>query len=56
MKCPSNPSWKELVAVYPVFVMVGGRVLMKEKVGFAQYACLMCIMTGTVMVVTDALI
>ena len=44
-----------LLAVYPVFVMIGGRIFMKEKVGKAQYFFLLGIVAGSVLVVADTI-
>ncbi len=43
-----------IIAVYPVFVMIGGRVLLKEKVSLKQYICLLSIVLGSVLIVADA--
>ena len=40
-----------LVAVYPVFVMLGGRIFMKERVGAIQYVFLLGLVAGSIMVV-----
>ena len=40
-----------LLAIYPVLVMIGGRVLMKERISTAQYICLFSIIAGSVMVI-----
>ena len=45
-----------LVAVYPIFVMIGGRIFMKEKVSLNQYICLIGIITGSIMVIIDTVI
>ena len=44
-----------LVAVYPIFVMIGGRVIMKEKVSTAQYVFLLGIVAGSIMVIFDTI-
>ena len=44
-----------LIAVYPVFTMIGGRIIMKEKVSTAQYVFLFGIVAGSVMVIVDTL-
>jgi len=44
-----------LIAVYPVFVMIGGRVFMKERVSMTQYVFLLGIVAGSVMVVAGTL-
>ena len=41
-----------LLALYPIFVMIGGRIFMKEKVSTAQYVFLLGIVVGSVLVVT----
>lgn len=48
----NSVSTDPLTAVYPVFVMIGGRVIMKEKLSAAQYFCLLGIIAGSVMVIT----
>ena len=40
-----------LIAVYPVFAMLGGLVIMKEKVGVAQYIFLLGIVAGSIMII-----
>lgn len=47
----NSVSTDPLLALYPIFVMIGGRVIMKEKVSAAQYACLLGIVAGSVMVI-----
>ena len=47
----NSVSTDPLIAVYPVFVMIGGRVFMKEKLSAAQYLCLLGIVAGSVMVI-----
>lgn len=47
----NSVSTDPLLAVYPVFVMVGGRVIMKEKASTAQYILLLGIVAGSVMVI-----
>ena len=51
----NSVSTDPLLAVYPVFVMLGGRVIMKEKVSRSQYACLLGIIAGSVMVVAGTI-
>lgn len=48
----NSVSTDPLLAVYPVFVMLGGRVIMKEKVSAAEYVFLLGIISGSVMVIT----
>lgn len=40
-----------LLALYPIFAMIGGRIFMKEKVSTAQYVFLVGIVVGSVLVV-----
>ena len=47
----NSVSTDPLIAVYPVFVMIGGRVFMKERLSMAQYVFLLGIVAGSVMVV-----
>ena len=47
----NSVSTDPLIAVYPAFVMLGGRFLMKEKVSNAQYLFLLGIVAGSVLVV-----
>ena len=49
----NSVSTDPLLAVYPVLVMIGGRVFMKEKVSKAQYIFLLGIVAGSVLVVVD---
>lgn len=51
----NSVSTDPLLAVYPVFVMLGGRVLMKEKVSKEQYVFLLGIVAGSVLVVVDTI-
>ena len=51
----NSVSTDPLLAVYPVFVMLGGRLLMKEKVSKAQYIFLLGIVVGSVLVVVDTI-
>ena len=45
-----------LLAAYPVLVMLGGRVIMKEKISKSQYICLFSIIAGSIMVIADSII
>ena len=45
-----------LLAAYPVFMMIGGRIIMKEKVSPVQYVLLLGIVAGSVMVIADTLL
>ncbi len=45
-----------IIAVYPIFVMLGGRLLMKERVSVAQYIFLLGLVAGSVMVVVGTLL
>ena len=47
----NSVSTDPLIAVYPVFVMIAGRIFMKEKVSVGQYVFLLGIVAGSVMVV-----
>ena len=49
----NSVSTDPLLAVYPVFVMIGGRIFMKEKVSKQQYILLLGIVAGSVMVIAD---
>ena len=51
----NSVSTDPLLAVYPIFVMIGGRIFMKEKVSKAQYIFLLGIIVGSVMVVADTI-
>ena len=51
----NSVSTDPLLSVYPVFVMIGGRVFMKEKVSKAQYVFLLGIVAGSVLVVVDTI-
>lgn len=44
-----------LLALYPVLVMIGGHVIMKERVSLKQHIYLLCIVAGSFMVIVDAL-
>lgn len=48
----NSVSTDPLLAVYPVFVMIGGRLLMKEKVSTIQYLYLLGIVFGSILVVS----
>ncbi len=49
-------STDSLLAVYPILVMLGGHVIMKEKLNVVQYIFLLGIVVGSVMVISDAVI
>ena len=51
----NSVSTDPLLAVYPVFVMIGGRLFMKEKVSRSQYIFLLGIVAGSIMVVADTI-
>lgn len=51
----NSVSTDPLLAVYPIFVMLGGRIFMKEKVSKAQYVFLLGIVAGSVLVVLDTI-
>ena len=52
----NSVSTDPIIAVYPVFVMIGGRIFMKERVSTAQYVFLLGIVAGSVMVVAGTLL
>ncbi len=45
-----------ILAVYPVFAMIGGHIFMKEKVSLIQYITVLGIVVGSILVVTDKII
>lgn len=47
----NSVSTDPLLAVYPVFVMIGGKIFMKEKVSTIQYIYLLGIVLGSIIVV-----
>lgn len=49
----NSVSTDPLLALYPIFVMIGGRVILKEKVSKQQYVYLLGIIAGSVMVIAD---
>ena len=49
----NSVSTDPLIAAYPVFVMLGGRFLMKEKLSAPQYPFLFGIIAGSILVVLD---
>ena len=51
----NSVSTDPLLALYPIFVMIGGHILMKEKVSKVQYVFLLGIVAGSVLVVVDTL-
>ena len=51
----NSVSTDPLLAVYPVFVMIGGHIFMKEKVSRAQYIFLLGIIAGSILVVIDTI-
>ena len=52
----NSVSTDPLLAVYPVFVMIGGRVIMKERVSVAEYIFLLGVVAGSVMVIVDTVL
>ena len=52
----NSVSTDPLVAVYPVLVMLGGRILMKEKVSTSQYVYLLGIIAGTILVIAGTVL
>ena len=51
----NSVSTDPLLALYPVLVMIGGRVIMKEKISAAQYICLLGIIAGSIMVIAGTI-
>lgn len=51
----NSVSTDPLLALYPILVMIGGHILMKEKVSRAQYVFLLGIVAGSVLVVVDTI-
>ena len=49
----NSVSTDPLIAAYPVFVMLGGRFIMKEKLSTPQYLFLFGIIAGSILVVLD---
>ena len=49
----NSVSTDPMLAVYPVRVMLGGRIFMKEKVSKAQCVFLLGIVAGSVLVIVD---
>lgn len=49
----NSVSTDPLLSVYPILVMIGGRIFMKEKVSKSQYVFLLGIVSGSVMVIID---
>ena len=47
----NSVSTDPMLALYPIFVMMGGRIFMKEKVSTSQYVFLLGIIAGSVMVI-----
>ena len=52
----NSVSTDPIIAVYPVFVMIGGRIFMKERVSTAQYAFPLGIVAGSIMVVAGTIL
>ena len=52
----NSVSTDPLIAVYPVFAMLGGRIIMKERVGTLQYLLLLGIVAGSVMVIAGTVL
>ena len=49
----NSVSTDPVLAVYPVFAMIGGHIFMKEKLSKPQYVFLLGIVAGSVMVIAD---
>ena len=52
----NSVSTDPLLALYPIFVMIGGHLIMKEKVSAAQYVFLLGIVAGSVMVIAGTVL
>ena len=52
----NSVSTDPLLAVYPIFSMIGARVFMKEKLSKSQYILLIGIVAGSVLVITDTVL
>ncbi len=52
----NSVSTDPLIAVYPILVMFGGHIFMKEKVSTTQYIFLLGIVAGSVMVIADTVL
>ena len=52
----NSVSTDPLIAAYPIFVMIGGRIFMKEKVSVRQYIFLIGIVAGSMMVVASTVL
>ena len=52
----NSVSTDPLIAGYPILVMIGGHVLMKERVSAKQYVCLLGIVVGSMMVVAGTVL
>lgn len=52
----NSVSTDPLLAVYPIFSMIGARVFMKEKLSKSQYILLIGIVAGSVLVIIDTVL
>ena len=52
----NSVSTDPLLAVYPIFSMIGARIFMKEKLSKSQYILLIGIVAGSVLVITDTVL
>ena len=52
----NSVSTDPLLAIYPIFVMIGGHIFMKEKVSTTQYIYLIGIILGSILVVIGTII
>lgn len=52
----NSVSTDPLIASYPVFVMIGDRVIMKEKVSASQYVFLLGIVAGSIMIIAGTVL
>ncbi len=52
----NSVSTDPLLALYPILVMIGGRIFMKERVSRIQYIFLLGVVAGSVMVIVDTVL
>ena len=52
----NSVSTDPIIAVYPVIVMIGGRIFMGERVSLAQYLLLLGVIAGSVMIVAGTVL
>ena len=52
----NSVSTDPLIAVYPVFVAIGGHIFMKERLGVRQYPCLAGVILGSILIIVDTVL